>query len=144
MKRLLLTIICLFAMTVIFAQRHGQETLTLRYDLTSGSATDTILPLSYEFANRSYQWRVDVMWDSLTGTLDGVLKIKTCSLPVTYRTDTAYLDYPLMSSVTMNSATGYCSFEDYELLGQKLALYIDVNNITAGVVRAWVTLKPIN
>lgn len=142
MKKIITTLLLALAAALCVGQRPGQEAITTRYDLTSGLAVDTILPYNYDFQYRSYQWRVDVVWDSLTGTLDGVLKIKMSGLPDTYLVDTAWVDYPLMSSVTMSTAAGYASFEDTGLLGRKIGLYIDVNNITAGVVRAWITLKP--
>lgn len=141
MKRIFLLMAMCFLVSAAIGQRVGQQTLTARYDLKSGSATDTILPVNGEFSHRDYNWRIDIMWDSVSGGLNSVLKVKTLNLPLEYQSDDAWLSYPGMDSVIMSTTTGYTSFEDYNLMSNKLGLFIDVVDDTSGVVRAWVTLK---
>ena len=139
MKKLILILFAFMAISVT-AQQKGFYTITSAYNLSTTS--DTLIKwTSYFDEDKSTKWAVWVTWTGLTGTLDGAISIKYTGLPTTLVSDAAYLTYPNMSSVTMDSAAGFAVFEDSEFMGNRIALFFDKNNITAGTIKAYIVIK---
>ncbi len=138
MKRLFLILTIAISILGLKAQNLGTTTLTSRYDVSTTG--DTLLRFPYDMEFKTAIWRVDVVWDSLSGTLNGAVKIKTSSLHYPVE-DSTFVDYPNMSSVTLNSAQGECSFEDTYFSGRRLGVFFDKNSITGGVLKVYVTIK---
>jgi len=139
MKKLILILFAFIAISAT-AQQKGFYTIVSEYDLTTTS--DTLIKwTSYFDEDNSVKWAIWVTWTGLTGTLDGALSVKYTGLPTTLVSDAAYLTYPNMSSVTMDSAIGYAVFEDSEFMGNRIGLFFDKNNITAGLIKAYIVIK---
>ena len=139
MKKILL-ILFVFVSLTAFSQQKGFYTITSDYDLSTTS--DTLLKWTNYFdQDHSVKWAIWIQWSGLTGTLDGTLTVKYTGLPTSLVSDAAYLSYPQMGSVTMDSATGNAVFEDSEFMGSRIGLFFDKNNITAGTIKAYIIIK---
>jgi hypothetical protein len=139
MKRFLIISAMILASAISWGQSLGQTTIT-SYDISAGGG-DTLIKVPYDFEFTNYAWRIDVVWDSVVSTADGILSMKSTGLPG-YPADSSWVAYPNMSDVNVNSGQGECSFQDDGFLPRRIGVFFDMNTITDGRLYIYLTLKP--
>ena len=129
MKRIIL----ILAAIVLTFNSYSQ----VRDDITM--ASDAVMSADTSFTKYvpdNQTWGLTVSWDSLTGTLDGVLKIKVSDDGVNFA------NYATLDSVTIADTTSFAMFEDVYFAHKFIKLDYTKNSITYGKINALLILKP--
>lgn len=130
MKKILLLISLLFFALISMAQTNIEEiTLVEDYDVSDGDEN-----WEWYIGEGVVTWSVFGSASILTGTLDGVIKIKEAFIDVA--PDSMYIDYFGMPNWVLNEASEQFAFEDDRFSGKYLRVSLEVNNLTGGTINS--------
>lgn len=128
MKKIILLIGFLLFALVSFTQTNIEETtLVSTYDVSSGDQN-----WSFYIGEGVTTWSVFGSASVLTGTLDGVIKIKMAFIDSA--PDSMYVDYFGMPDWVLNEASEQFAFEDDRFSGKYIRVSLEVNNLTGGTI----------
>ena len=130
MKKIILLIGFLLFAFVSFAQTNIEEvTLVEDYDISGGDED-----WEWYIGEGVITWSVFGSASIMTGTLDGVIKIKEAFIDTA--PDSMYVDYFGMPDWVLNEASEQFAFEDNRFSGKYLRVSLEVNNVTGGTINS--------
>ena len=104
-------------------------TLVEDYDVSGGDYN-----WSWYIGEGVITWSVFGSASVLTGTLDGVIKIKEAFIDAA--PDSMYIDYFGMPDWVLNETSEQFAFEDDRFSGKYLRVSLEVNSVTGGTINS--------